>query len=93
MGLRQLGAANLIVAQASRPPGQTPEPPAEPAGARAAHDTHPRAVHRKDLVAARRVDIRGMITHTFRLSEWRDAFATIADQGKTGAVKVAIDHR
>ena len=32
-----------------------------------------------------------MLTHTFGLSEWRDAFVTIADQEHTGAIKVAID--
>jgi threonine dehydrogenase-like Zn-dependent dehydrogenase len=45
------------------------------------------------MAAAGRVDLTGMLTHTFRLAEWRDAFATIADQGRTGAIKVAIDHR
>jgi threonine dehydrogenase-like Zn-dependent dehydrogenase len=49
--------------------------------------------HYFDLVASGRIDIRPMLTHTFRLAEWRDAFATIADQGSTGAVKVAFDHR
>jgi len=34
-----------------------------------------------------------MLTHIFRLAEWREAFVTIATQGDTGAVKVAIDHR
>jgi threonine dehydrogenase-like Zn-dependent dehydrogenase len=49
--------------------------------------------HYLSMVQAGRIDLRPMLTHTFRLSEWRDAFATIADQGHTGAVKVAIDHR
>ena len=40
-----------------------------------------------------RVDLTGMLTHTFTLDEWREAFATIADQGDTGAIKVAIDLR
>jgi threonine dehydrogenase-like Zn-dependent dehydrogenase len=34
-----------------------------------------------------------MLTHTFRLEEWQAAFLTIADQGTTGAIKVAIDQR
>jgi threonine dehydrogenase-like Zn-dependent dehydrogenase len=34
-----------------------------------------------------------MLTHTFPLAKWREAFATIATQGDTGAIKVAIDHR
>jgi threonine dehydrogenase-like Zn-dependent dehydrogenase len=47
--------------------------------------------HYLDLVADRRVDLTGMLTHTFPLTEWRDAFATIADQEHSGAIKVAID--
>jgi threonine dehydrogenase-like Zn-dependent dehydrogenase len=34
-----------------------------------------------------------MLTHTFPLERWRDAFAVIADQERSGAVKVAIDQR
>lgn len=34
-----------------------------------------------------------MLTHTFGLAQWRDAFLAIADQGSSGAVKVAIDQR
>jgi threonine dehydrogenase-like Zn-dependent dehydrogenase len=49
--------------------------------------------HYLDLVADGRIDLGGMLTHTFRLEEWRDAFATIATQGDTGAIKVAIDQR
>jgi threonine dehydrogenase-like Zn-dependent dehydrogenase len=49
--------------------------------------------HYLDLVQQGRVDLRDMLTHTFRLEQWRDAFATIADQGTTGAIKVAFDFR
>ncbi len=49
--------------------------------------------HYLDLAAAGRVDLRAMLTHTYRLSQWREAFVTIANQGETGAIKVAIDHR
>ena len=49
--------------------------------------------HYLDLTAEGRIDIVKMLTHTFRLSEWHEAFAAIADQGRSGAVKVAIDHR
>jgi threonine dehydrogenase-like Zn-dependent dehydrogenase len=49
--------------------------------------------HYLDLVGQGRVDLTGMLTHTYRLDEWREAFATIANQGETGAIKVAIDHR
>lgn len=34
-----------------------------------------------------------MLTHTFRLEEWRRAFETLIDQGDTGAIKVAFDFR
>jgi len=39
------------------------------------------------------VDLRPMLTHTFGLAQWRDAFLAIANQGDSGAVKVAIDQR
>lgn len=47
--------------------------------------------HYLDLVAAGRVDLSGMVTHVFGLSKWQDAFHALADQERSGAVKVAID--
>ena len=49
--------------------------------------------HYLDLVSSGRVDLTGMLTHTFTLDDWRDAFATIATQDDTGAIKVAFDFR
>ncbi len=49
--------------------------------------------HYLDLVGGGRIDLQPMLTHTFGLQEWRDAFLAIADQGRSGAVKVAIDQR
>jgi len=49
--------------------------------------------HYLDLVEDGRVDLTRMLTHTFALDAWREAFATIATQGDTGAVKVAFDFR
>jgi threonine dehydrogenase-like Zn-dependent dehydrogenase len=49
--------------------------------------------HYLDLVGNKRVDLTPMLTHTFRLEEWRDAFAALADQETSGAIKVAIDQR
>ena len=49
--------------------------------------------HYLDLVVDGRIDLRPMLTHTFPLEKWRDAFLTIANQGDSGAVKVAFDQR
>jgi threonine dehydrogenase-like Zn-dependent dehydrogenase len=49
--------------------------------------------HYLDLVRAGRIDLSGMLTHTYRLDSWRDAFRTLIDQGTTGAIKVAFDFR
>lgn len=47
--------------------------------------------HYLDLVQAGRIDLTGMLTHTFALSEWQDAFYAVADREHSGAIKVAID--
>ena len=49
--------------------------------------------HYLDLVVDSRIDLRPMLSHTFRLEQWRDAFLAIANQGESGAVKVAFDQR
>jgi threonine dehydrogenase-like Zn-dependent dehydrogenase len=49
--------------------------------------------HYLDLVRAGRIDLSGMLTHTFELDQWRTAFRTLIDQGDTGAIKVAFDFR
>lgn len=49
--------------------------------------------HYLELASAGRVDLRPMLTHTFGLGQWREAFLAIADQGRSGAVKVAFDQR
>lgn len=46
--------------------------------------------HYLDLVGDGRVDLSGMLTHTFALDEWRDALYAIADQERSGSIKVAI---
>lgn len=50
-------------------------------------------LHYLDLAADGRIDLRPMLTHTFGLEQWREAFLAIADQGASGAVKVAFDQR
>jgi threonine dehydrogenase-like Zn-dependent dehydrogenase len=49
--------------------------------------------HYLDLAASGRVDLGGVLTHTFRLDEWRDAFSALAMQERSGAIKVAFDFR
>jgi threonine dehydrogenase-like Zn-dependent dehydrogenase len=49
--------------------------------------------HFLDMVGSGRIDLTPMLTHTFRLEEWRDAFTVLADQASSGAIKVAIDSR
>jgi threonine dehydrogenase-like Zn-dependent dehydrogenase len=49
--------------------------------------------HYLDLVADRRVDLTGMLTHTFPLDDWRAAFTALATQATSGAIKVAFDFR
>ena len=49
--------------------------------------------HYLDLVEAGAIDLNGLLTHTFRLEEWRDAFRTLIDQETSGAIKCAFDLR
>ena len=49
--------------------------------------------HFLGLVSDGRVDLSGMLTHTFRLSEWREAFTALATQTESDAIKVAFDFR
>jgi threonine dehydrogenase-like Zn-dependent dehydrogenase len=49
--------------------------------------------HYLDLANNGDVELRDMLTHQFRLDDWRDAMTTIIDQGDTGAIKVAFDFR
>ena len=50
-------------------------------------------VHYLDLVRSGRVDLDGLLTHTFPLARWEDAFEVLADQAASGAIKVALDLR
>ena len=49
--------------------------------------------HYLDLAASGRIDLTGMLTHTFALDDWRDAWMTLIQQETTGAIKVAFDFR
>jgi threonine dehydrogenase-like Zn-dependent dehydrogenase len=46
-----------------------------------------------ELARTGRVDLTPMLTHTFDLDDWRDAFGALADQEASGAIKVAFDFR
>ncbi|MBF6554599.1 MAG: hypothetical protein IVW52_00335 [Acidimicrobiales bacterium] len=50
-------------------------------------------MHFPELVSDGRIDLSGMLTHTFRLSEWREAFTALATQTESNAIKVAFDFR
>ena len=49
--------------------------------------------HYLELVRDGRVDLAGMLTHTFGLDDWREAFTALATQDHSGAIKVAFDFR
>jgi threonine dehydrogenase-like Zn-dependent dehydrogenase len=49
--------------------------------------------HYLDLVADGRIDLTGMLTHTFTLEDWRNAFVALATQDQSGAIKIAFDQR
>lgn len=49
--------------------------------------------HYLDLAGAGRVNLDGLLTHTFALDDWRDAFVALGTQDVSGAIKVAFDFR
>jgi threonine dehydrogenase-like Zn-dependent dehydrogenase len=49
--------------------------------------------HYLDLASDGRVDLSAMLTHTFALDDWRDAFTALAAQDDSGAIKIAFDQR
>jgi threonine dehydrogenase-like Zn-dependent dehydrogenase len=49
--------------------------------------------HYLDMANDGRIDLSGMLTHTFPLDEWNAAWRTLIDQEHTGAIKVAFDFR
>jgi len=49
--------------------------------------------HYLEMVSDRKVDLSGMLTHTFPLESWRDAFTALATQDRSNAIKVAFDFR
>jgi threonine dehydrogenase-like Zn-dependent dehydrogenase len=53
----------------------------------------PAIEHVLALLAARRLEPRGALTHTFRLNDFRAAFLTARSKGSSSAIKVAFDLR
>ena len=49
--------------------------------------------HYLELVDDGTIDLTGLLTHTFLLDDWRDAFMALATQDRSGAIKVAFDFR
>ncbi|MGI9602351.1 MAG: zinc-dependent alcohol dehydrogenase [Acidimicrobiales bacterium] len=49
--------------------------------------------HYLHLVQSGRVDLSAMLTHVFRIDDWREAFDALASQQDSGAIKVAFDYR
>jgi threonine dehydrogenase-like Zn-dependent dehydrogenase len=49
--------------------------------------------HYLDLVTARSVDVRALLTDTFTLAAWEGAFTALATQAESSAIKVAFDQR
>ena len=49
--------------------------------------------HYLRLASEGRIDMTGMLTHTFRLDDWIEAFTVLANQEESGAIKVAFDFR
>jgi len=43
-----------------------------------------------ELLRRRRIDLVGLLTHRFRVDQYKEAFRTLADRGGTGAIKVAF---
>ena len=50
-------------------------------------------LHYFDLIREKQIDMRPILTHRFRLEQYRDAFLYTHEQGKHGAVKVVFDFR
>jgi threonine dehydrogenase-like Zn-dependent dehydrogenase len=49
--------------------------------------------HYLDLASDGRVDLSAMLTNTYALDDWRDAFTALATQDESGAIKIAFDQR
>lgn len=46
-----------------------------------------------ELIRQGRLDLTGLLTHRFRIEQYREAMACLTRRSQSGAVKVAFDHR
>jgi L-iditol 2-dehydrogenase len=44
-----------------------------------------------ELLQQRRLDLSGLLTHRFRIEQYREAFAVLTDRRRSGAIKVAFE--
>lgn len=44
-----------------------------------------------ELMSRGKLSLKGLLTHRFRVDQYKDAFATLANRGRTGAIKVAFE--
>jgi threonine dehydrogenase-like Zn-dependent dehydrogenase len=104
LGLRVLGTRGAIVVSGVNAPGRFEWSPlyfkearivgSNAFGVEEVDGVRKHAIeHYLDLVRSGRVDVAAMLTHTFRLDKWREAWTTIAEQHRTGAIKCAFDFR
>ena len=43
-----------------------------------------------ELIRQKKIDLSGLLTHKFRIEQYREAFATLSQRSQTGAIKVAF---
>ncbi|NLX13418.1 MAG: alcohol dehydrogenase catalytic domain-containing protein [Phycisphaerales bacterium] len=46
-----------------------------------------------ELIQQKKLDLTDLLTHRFRIEQYREALAALYHRGRSGAIKVAFDHR
>lgn len=66
------------------------------ANGRAIEQYEGRAMHTYEivfeLIRRKKLDLTGLLTHRFRIEQYREALAAIYHRGRSGAIKVAFEH-
>jgi threonine dehydrogenase-like Zn-dependent dehydrogenase len=44
------------------------------------------------LLEHKKIDVRGLITHRFAMGDYKTAVKTFMAKGKTGAIKIVLEH-